>query len=126
MGRLKSQRGSFSLGSIIFLAVIGTGIYAGVMMGIPWIKFYEVEQLFKDQAIKLKVAPEEEVRGAIKAKLVSIDVPLSIDDVQIIREEGKPAVIKGTYKVDVDFAGVYKYTYIFKPRGEAPKSGGLN
>ncbi|MEK6725124.1 MAG: hypothetical protein AABY54_01030 [Deltaproteobacteria bacterium] len=126
MGRLKSQRGSFSLGSLIFIAVIGTGIYVGIMMGIPWIKFYEVEQLFKDQAIRLKIAQEEEVKGAIKAKLASIDVPLSIDDVQITREEGKPAVIKGTYKTDVDFAGVYKYTYIFKPRGEAPKSGGLN
>ena len=126
MERFKSQKGSFSLGSIIFLAVIGTAIYAGIMMGIPWIKFYEVEQLFKDQSIKLKVAPEEEVRGAIKAKLVAIDVPLTIEDVQIIREEGKPAVIEGTYKVDVDFAGVYKYTYLFKPRGAAPKSGGLN
>ena len=126
MGRLKSQRGGISLGSLIFLAVIGTGIYVGIMMAIPWIKFYEVEQLFKDQVVRLRVAPNEEVMGAIKAKLESIDVPLSIDDIQIISEDGKPPVIEGKYKLDVDFAGVYKYTYIFKPRAEAPKSGGLN
>ncbi|MDO8445513.1 MAG: hypothetical protein Q7T53_05325 [Deltaproteobacteria bacterium] len=126
MNKLKSQKGSFSLGELIFLAVIGISIYIGIMMATPWVRFYQVQELFKNEVIRLKVAPEEEVREAINKKLTELEVPLSIDDVQIIREEGKAPVIEGTYQVDVQFIGGYKYTYIFKPRGEAPKSAGYS
>lgn len=126
MNKHVSQRGSISFGSLVFLLVIGTGIYIGVMMAIPWIKLYQIEELFKVQVVRLKIASEDEVKGAIKIKLEQLEVPLSIEDVQIIREEGKPAVIEGMYKLDVNFVGGYKYTYTFKPRGEAPKSAGFN
>lgn len=126
MNKHISQRGSISFGSLVFLLVIGTGIYIGVMMAIPWIKLYQIEELFKVQVVRLKIASEDEVKGAIKLKLEQLEVPLSIEDVQIIREEGKPAVIEGMYKLDVNFVGGYKYTYTFKPRGEAPKSAGFN
>lgn len=122
----KSQKGSISFGSLVFLALIGIGIYVGIMMAIPWIRFYQVEALFKEQVVRLKVASQEEVKGAIMVKLQQLDVPLASDDVNIITVEGKPAVIEGKYNIDVDLAGVYKHTYIFRPRGEAPKSAGLN
>lgn len=126
MGGLKSQKGFLSLGSLIFLLIVGSGIYVGIKMTLPWIRFYQIEELFKEQVVRLKVASEDEVKGAIKLKLEQLEVPLSIEDVRVIREEGKPAVIEGTYKADVEFIGGYKYTYIFKPRGEAPKSVGYN
>lgn len=126
MNKLNSQRGSFSLGELIFLAIIGIGIYIGIMMATPWIRFYQVQELFKNEVIRLKVASEEEVREAISKKLTELEVPLSIDDVQIIREEGKLPAIEATYQVDVQFIGGYKYTYVFKPRGEAPKSAGYS
>ncbi|HLB05510.1 MAG TPA: hypothetical protein VJL62_02210 [Thermodesulfobacteriota bacterium] len=123
MDKLKSQRGSFSLGEIIFLAVIGTAIYAGILMAIPLVRFYQVEALFKDKVVRLKVATAEELRPEIDRQLQELGVTFP-KGYNIIKEEGKPAVIEGEYQVDVDFAGVYKYTYIFKPRGEAPKSAG--
>lgn len=124
MDSLRSQRGALSLGSLIFLLVIGTGIYIGIKMATPWIRFYQVEELFKEQVVRLKVASEEEVRDAIKKKLTELEVPIPDEEISIIREEGKPPAIEATYNVDVDFIGGYKYTYVFKPRGEAPKSAG--
>lgn len=126
MNITKSQKGGLSLGGVIFLLIFGTAIYVGVMMAIPWIKFYQVEELFKNQVVRLKVAPEEEVRAAIDLKLKELEVTLSNDDVRIIREEGKQPIIEATYKVDVNFIGGYKYTYLFTPRGEAPKGAGYN
>lgn len=108
------------------MLVIGTGIYVGVMMAIPWIKFYQVEELFKNQVVRLKVVSEEEVRAAIDLKLKELEVTLSDDDVEVIREAGKQPIIEATYKVDVNLIGGYKYTYLFKPRGEAPKGAGYN
>lgn len=124
MDSLRSQRGALSLGSLIFLLVIGTGIYIGIKMATPWIRFYQVEELFKEQVVRLKVASEEEVRDAIKKKLTELEVPIPDEEISIIREEEKPPAIEATYNVDVDFIGGYKYTYVFKPRGEAPKSAG--
>ncbi len=123
MNKLRSQRGSFSLGEIIFLAVIGTAIYAGVLMAIPLVRFYQVEALFKDKVVRLKVSTAEEVRPEIDRQLEDLGVTFP-DGYNIIKEPGKPTVIEGEYQVIVDFAGVYKYTYVFKPRGEAPKSAG--
>lgn len=126
MNITKSQKGGFSLGGIIFLLIFGTAIYVGVMMAIPWIKFYQVEELFKNQVVRLKVASEEEVRAVIDLKLKELEVTLSDDGIEVIREEGKQPIIEATYKVDVNFIGGYKYTYIFRPRGEAPKGAGYN
>lgn len=127
MGGLKSQKGSLSLGSLIFLLIAGIGIYVGLMLAFPWVRFYQVEQLFKDQAIRLKVAPEEEVSANINQKLKELNVTISDEEgIRIIRAEGKSPAIEATYREDVQFIGGYIYTYVFKPRGEAPKSGGYN
>lgn len=126
MSKLLSQRGSISFGGLVFLLIVGTGIYVGVMMAIPWIKFYQIEELFKNQVVRLKVASEEEVRAVIDLKLKELEVTLLDDGVEVIREEGKRPIIEATYKVDVNFIGGYKYTYVFKPRGEAPKGAGYN
>jgi hypothetical protein len=124
MDTLRSQRGALSLGSLIFLIILGTAVYVGIKMASPWIRFYQVQELFKDQVVRLKVASEDEVRDAINKKLAELEVTLSEEGLSIIREEGKPPVIEATYQVDVQFVGGYKYTYTFHPRGEAPKSAG--
>lgn len=121
MDSLRSQRGALSLESLIFLLVIGAGIYVGIKMAVPWIRFYQVQELLGDQVVRLKVASEEEVREAINKRLDELKVSLSHDGLKMIREEGKPAVIEATYKVDVVFIGGYKYTYTFQPQGVAPR-----
>lgn len=121
MDSLRSQRGALSLGSLIFLLVIGTGIYVAVKMAIPVIRYYQVEALFKDKVVRLKISTEEEVRPEIDRQLQDLGVTFPGDGYRIIKEEGKPAVIEGDYQVVVDFAGFYQYTYTFHPRGEAPR-----
>lgn len=123
MNKLKSQKGSFSLGELIFLAIIGIVIYVGIKMAVPVIRYYQVESLFKDKVVRLKISTEEEVRPEIDRQLQDLGVTFP-EGYNIIKEEGKPAVIEGEYQVDVDLAGVYKYTYTFHPKGEAPKSAG--
>lgn len=126
MNIMKCQKGGLSLGNIIFLLILGAAIYVGAMMAVPWINFYQVEELFKNQVVRLKVASEEEVRAAIDLKLKELEVTLPDDGLEVVREEGKQPTIEATYKVDVNFIGGYKYTYVFKPRGEAPKGAGYN
>lgn len=124
--RRLSQRGAISLQSLIFLVIMGTGIYAGIKMVVPLIRFYQVQELFKVEVVRLKMVSDEDVIKEIKFKLAEIEVPISDDDWRIIREEGKAPRIEGTYVVDVDFAGVYKYRYTFNPVGVPPKSAGYN
>ena len=120
MKSLRSQRGSLSLGSIIFLLVIGIGIYVAVKMAVPVIRYYQVEALFQDKVVRLKIASEDEVRPEIDRQLEDLGVSFP-EGYDIIKEQGKPAVIEGEYQVVVDFAGIYEYTYTFHPRGEAPR-----
>lgn len=105
---------------------MGTGIYAGIKMVVPLIRFYQVQELFKVEVVRLKMVSDEDLIKEIKFKLAEIDVPISDDDWSIIREEGKPPRIEATYNVDVDFGGLYKYRYTFNPVGETPKSAGYN
>ena len=60
-----SQRGAISLGSLIFLLVLGTGIYIAVKMAVPLIRNYQVQELFKNEVIRLKTVSEEDVRNNI-------------------------------------------------------------
>jgi len=121
-----SQRGAISLGSLIFLLVLGTGIYIAVKMAVPLIRNYQVQELFKNEVIRLKTVSEEDVRNNINKKLDEIEVKLSEESFSIIREDGKPPRIEARFNIDVDFAGLYKYTYTFHPVGEAPKGAGYN
>lgn len=120
MQRMRSQKGSLSTGSIIFLLVVGIAIYIGVKLIIPVIRFNQVEALFKDKVVRLKISSEEEVRPEIDRQLEDLGVSFP-EGYDIIKEQGQPAVIEGEYQVEVDFAGVYKYTYTFNPRGVAPR-----
>lgn len=127
MNRLRpSQSGSISLESLIFLIVVGVGIYVAVMMTAPLIRFYQVQELFRNEVVKLKTISQDDVRGEIKFKLNEIEVAIPDEEIIIVFEEGKPARIEATYSADVDFVGLYKYTYTFHPVGEAPKSAGYN
>lgn len=120
MKKFDNQKGALSFGSILFIAFIGIAIFVGVKLLVPVVRFYQVEALFKDKVVRLKVAKEEEVRAEVDKQLVELGVTFPEDGYRVIQEDGKPAVIEGEYKVVVDFAGVYQYKLDFKPRGEAP------
>jgi hypothetical protein len=125
MKKLRSQKGEMTIGDMVFYAVVVIGIYIGISMAIPWAKYFQVQELFRVQAVQVKKLGVEKVREDVNRKLKEMNVELfAEDDYQtpliITFERGKPAVIEGSYKAEVTFITGHKYIYTFHPRKEAP------
>ena len=124
MNYLKSQKGTLTLGGLVFLIIVLICSYVGVKMALPLITNWQVKEVFRNEVAHLKTASEEEVRKIVLLRLKELDVSLHIDGYS---EDGlsiyhsdeyndaSPYIMEATYYVNVSFLGGHEYTYEFNP-----------
>ena len=125
MNIIKSQKGAMSLGTLVFLLVVGTSAYVGLKMAYPLVKNFQVKEVFRNEVARLKKDGEERVRYDVNNRLAELGVKLLeqeyYEDGLLIYHleednETSPWVMEGRYNMDVEFLGGYKYTYRFNPK----------
>lgn len=130
MKYFKSQKGALSFGGLIFLIVVLLASYVGIKMVLPLITNWQVKEIFRNEVERIKVDKEPVVRKVVLERLKEHGVKLLADrnyddGLRIFHEdeynETGPYIMEGSYIIDVDFIGGYRYTYHFSPRKVAKK-----
>jgi len=125
MKNLRSEKGEFGLGSLLFWLVVAIGGYCAFQLAMPWVKYKQVEELFRTEVAALKVRKVEAVKTETYARLEEMGVKLYVaeennwEGLRITTRRGEPAVMEATYMDEVILPGGFKHLYTFHPRSES-------
>ena len=130
MKYFKSQKGALTFGGLVFLILVLSASYVGIKMVMPKFTNWQVKEIFRNEVERIKTAKEEVIRKVVLERLKEKGIKLLEDEkyedgLRIFHEdeynETGPYIMEGSYTVDVDFIGGYRYTYHFNPRKVAKK-----
>ncbi|MBE9535788.1 MAG: hypothetical protein IMF07_01295 [Proteobacteria bacterium] len=123
---LRSEKGEMGLGDMVFWLVVAVGGYCAFQMAMPWVKFKQVEELFRNEIASMKVKKVKTVKKETHARLEEMGVKLYVaeendwEGLRIKVTRGEPAVMEATYMEEVVLpGGLYRHTYTFHPRAES-------
>ena len=130
MKYINSQKGELTFGGLVFLIIVVVAGYVGIKMAMPLITNWQVKEIFRNEVERVKVDSEPVVRKVVLERLKEHGVKLiedrNYDDGLRIYQEDEynetgPFIMEGSFIVDVDFIGGYRYTYRFNPKKVAKK-----
>ncbi len=122
---LRSEKGEIGLGRMLFWLVVVIVGYCAFLMAMPWVKYNQVEELFRNEVASLKVAHLEDVKKETYAKIEDMGIKLYVGEdndwegLRITITRGKPAVMEAKYMDEVLLPGGFKHVYTFHPRSES-------
>lgn len=126
MKALRSEKGEMGLSGMVFWLLVVVGGYCAFQMAMPWVKFKQVEELFRTKVASLKVKKVETVKKETYAKLEEMGIKLYVaeendwEGLRLKLTMGEPAVMEATYMEEVVLpGGFYKHVYTFNPRAES-------
>ena len=103
----RRERGEGRLGCLVGLILLGLAIFVAWKMIPVKVKAAELRQTVVDEAKSAGTHNDERIRGAILAKAREDDLPVTEDDINIVRGNGEITVTV-TYTIPIAFPG---YTY---------------
>jgi len=121
MKYLRSEKGELTLKTIVILLVLAVGGYLGWKMAVPFVRYQQVKEVFRNQVAQLKTAKEPVVRKETLKQVAELGVEFYTDDdyddgLRIIREEDQPIIMEAEYEHMVYFIGGFEYKYVFYPQ----------
>jgi len=115
-GGYGEREGKAGIGTLIFLLIVVAIIYVGIKIAPPWIRYYQVRNLFGVEATRASRITDQEILSDITRKLKEIKAPIDLNEVSI-RREGNNIQISVTYEESVSFiGGRYEKTFTFSPQ----------
>jgi hypothetical protein len=108
--------------TIFFLLVAGT-IYSGFQLAPPYIRDYQIANVFDDEARRAHLMGDEEIRRNIVGKLQDIGAGdhLGSDDIVIKRDEAVRRIqVYAEYDVEVELVPGKAVTLHFTPEVDRP------
>jgi hypothetical protein len=111
----RRERGESQFGCLIGLILLGLAVFVAWKMIPLKVKVAELRQTVVDEAKSAGTHNDDRIRGAILAKAREDNLPVTDDDIKIVRATGEITVTV-TYTVPVVFPG---YTYNWHLEHEA-------
>src|SRR5579859_5077044 len=117
-GRLAAQRGAGRLKTIVFVAVVVFGLYAGYKLFPPYLAEYQLSDKMQEEARFAVVNrhSDEQTRDVIYKEAQDLDVPITKDQIKVFASNSI-VKISVDYTVPVDLM-VYKVDLHFTPNSE--------
>jgi len=122
---LRSEKGEMGPGRVLFWLVLAFGGYIAFQMAMPWVKYKQVEELFRNEVASLKVKDIETVKKETYDRLEEMGIKLYVaeennwEGLRVKIKRGEPAVMEATYMCEVLLPGGFKHLYTFHPRSES-------
>ena len=113
-----SRRGSSTSGCLFSLLILVAGIYYGIHLGEPWLRYY---RLLDEMRVSARLAPtlnDGVIRRRLEAKVEELGLPVEAKKFQITRT-GRPRkiVITCQYQETVEVP-LLTHTFVFTPKAE--------
>jgi predicted membrane protein len=97
------------MGCLIGLILLGIGIFVAYKMIPVKVRAAEVRQVVEDEAKSAGSHEDERIKAAIVAKAKDDDLPLTEDDIKIVRHAGE-ITVDVNYTVPIQFPGyIYQW-----------------
>ncbi|HUK56937.1 MAG TPA: hypothetical protein VLY20_09800 [Nitrospiria bacterium] len=107
--------GKLRIGLLLFLTVLGVGVYLGFELAPYWINAYEMNDFLAEKAHTGQLTSDEEIRRSIIAKAHELDIELTDQDIEINRSS-TDMTISTAWELNYNFFGLYSHTFTFAPR----------
>jgi predicted membrane protein len=107
MRKSRHERGESQFGCLIGLILLGLAIFVAWKMIPVKVKAAELRQTVVDEAKSAGTHNDDRIKSAILAKAKEDELPVSEDDIKIVRTAGE-ITVNVTYTVPIVFPG---YTY---------------
>jgi|SRR5947209_4426584 len=107
MRLIRRERGEGQLGCIVGLIILALAIFVAWKMIPVKVKAAELRQVVEDEAKSAGTHNDDRIRAAILAKAKDDKLPVSDDDIKVVREHSE-IDIDVNYIVPIEFPG---YTY---------------
>jgi predicted membrane protein len=111
----RRERGESQLGCLVGVILLGVAIFIAWKMIPVKVKAAELRQTVVDEAKSAGTHSDDRIRGAILAKAREDNLPVTEDDIKIVRGSGEITVTV-TYTIPIEFPG---YTYNWHLEHEA-------
>ena len=111
----RRERGESQFGCLFGLILLGIAIFVAYKMIPVKVKAAELRQTVVDEAKSAGTHNDDRIRGAILAKARDNKLPVTEDDIKIVRGNGEITVTV-TYTIPIVFPG---YTYNWHLQHEA-------
>lgn len=115
MRKIGRERGESQLGCLIGLILLALAIFVAWKMVPVKVKAAELRQTVVDEAKSAGTHNDDRIRGAILAKAREDNLPVTEDDIKIVRSNSEITVTV-TYTIPIVFPG---YTYNWHLEHEA-------
>jgi len=118
------NRGEGKLGLILFLLVLGSGVFLAFRVLPFYYYYYEIQGLMESQAAKASVFTDDQIRKRLMKRIKELEIPLDKDQDLQINRLGNKIIIEMYYEeyLSVEFGeDTYDlHTFVFNPRVERP------
>ncbi len=117
----QDRAGRGALGCLTSLVVLAVLIYAGFVLGPPWLSYQQYRDEMKTEARFSVSLPDSVIRARLAVRADSLRLPEAARKVTIVRHGGSPPMIRiaADYRVHVWFLLLGERTLHFKPSVEA-------
>ena len=118
MRNSRRERGESQFGCLIGLILLGLAIFVAWKMIPVKVKAAELRQTVVNEAHSAGTHNDDRIRGAILAKAREDNLPVTEDNITIVRGNGEITVTVD-YTVPIQFPG-YTYNWHLRPEEHAP------
>ncbi len=110
----RNQAGGMKLGTLIFLLLVGGGVYTAFAYIPPWMAYRAIRDQMVEQAREAAVVRDEEIVDRIVIVANSWEVPLTEEDIVLTRSDGRLSMAT-EWDITIHHFGVYDHQLHFAP-----------
>jgi hypothetical protein len=119
-GLVLNTAGRISLSTLIFFVLTAAVVYLALLYVPPWMAYRAMLEVIQEQVGAAAVSSDDEVGDRIMATARAWDVPITKDQIEITRTDGRMS-ISTQWDVTVDLlGGKYHHVLHFAPSTESP------
>lgn len=119
-GFVLNAGGRITLSTLVFFALITAVVYLALLFVPPWMAYRAMLEVIQEQVGAAAVSSDDEVGDRIMATARAWDVPITKDQIEITRTDGRMS-ISTQWDVTVNIlGGTYQHVLHFAPSTESP------
>jgi len=118
--RLRSRRGTSATGCLISLLILAGGVYYGIHLGQPWVRYYQLLDEMRGSARLAPTLSDAVIRRRLEAKALELALPPEASRFQITRSGNPRKIVITTDYSETVTVPLLTHTFHYTPRAEEP------
>ncbi len=118
--RLRSRKGTSATGCLVSLLILVAGVYYGIHLGEPWVRYYRLLDEMRGSARLAPTLSDGVIRRRLEAKVEELNLPPEARKFQITRSGNPRRIIITTEYSETVTVPLLTQTFHYTPRAEEP------